>query len=310
MRSVRGRALALVVGVVVLAGGALPGAALAATVRIEPTRTTMAVGDTTVLTVKLDTEGAAINTVEGAVVLEAAENVLAVQEYSLAGSALSLWPRTPSLARDAKTVSFVGGVPGGLTGEGVVLFNIIVRGAREGSVTVAPRDVIAFLHDGAGTKLVAKGRSVTIAVGPETIAPAVDDWEQIVSSDTTPPQDFVIVVGRDQALFDGQLFAYFSTTDNQSGMSYYEISEEGAPAVRTGSTYVLRNQREDARLLVTAVDKAGNKKSAAYPAVVPAESGAGVPAGAEDAGVAWGSVVLVLVLLVVGTALYKKMRKK
>jgi hypothetical protein len=285
----------------VLIIGAMPAGASAAAAYLESTKSTMSVGDTAVLTLKVNAEGATINTVEGNVVLESTVSVLSVHEFSLANSVFGLWPRTPSLSNDGKTISFVGGVPGGFTIEGATLFKIIVQAEQEGTVTISPQDIAAFANDGKGTKLPAQGKSLVIQVVPKDATPLTDDWQAIVASDKTAPEAFTVVLGQDASIFDGKTFAFFSALDNQSGVSHYEVSENGAPAVRSGSTYVLQNQTGTTTLIVTAYDKAGNKKVATYPAT---------EEGPAPTGVAWPLVVAIVLLMVVGFAIYKKFRKR
>jgi hypothetical protein len=287
----------------------LPESALAAAVRLESTRSVLSVGDTAVLTLKVDTGGVAINAIDGTLTLESAENALTVAEFSLANSAFQLWPRTPSLESESAVISFVGGVQGGFTGEGAAVFKIIVHATHEGSATVTPQDVSVFANNGSGTRIPSPGQSLVIKVGPETKAPVVNDWKATVASDTTPPEDFNIVVGADHSVFEGKTFAFFSAVDNQSGISYYEVSEDGGLAVRSGSTYVLQNQSGTAKLEVTAFDKAGNKKSSTYPNETLSEPTGATSAEASPKDVAWPSIIVVILLIIIGTSVYKKFKK-
>ncbi len=97
----------------------------AATVYLESSRSTISVGDTVIVNVKINAEGTTINTVDGSVALKAGGNNIVAEEFSLANSAFGLWPRTPSLSKDGQIISFVGGVPGGFNIEGASLFKII-----------------------------------------------------------------------------------------------------------------------------------------------------------------------------------------
>jgi hypothetical protein len=277
--------------------GFLPLGASAATVYLESSRTNIAVGDTVVVSAKIDAQGATVNTVEGNIAVKSGAGNIVVQEFSLANSILGLWPRTPSLSTNGQTVSFVGGVPGGFNIEGATLFKIIFQAKKEGSVALAPQGILVHANDGKGTTLPVQLKSLVITVGAKE-ASATDDWGAVVARDTTPPEDFIIVLGQDKALFNGSKFAYFSAVDNQSGISYYEVSENGAPAVRSGSTYVLQNQNEDVTLSVTAVDKAGNKKVSNY-------SMAATPNSVSN-NINWVAVGIAVVLLVIVIMVIKK----
>lgn len=271
-----------------------PITSFAASVYMEASRSSVSVGDTIVVAVKINAEGAIINTVEGEV---ATKSGIKVQEFSLANSAFGLWPRTPSLSVDGRVVSFVGGVPGGFSIEGATLFNIIVEATKEGKVTLSPRNISAYLNDGKGTKVPVTLKDLVIDVSPKkTDTASQNDWSTLVSKDVLPPEKFIIVLGQDQKMYDGKIFAFFSAVDNQSGISYYEVSENDQPAVRSGSTYVFKDQSGKATLSVVAYDKAGNKREAVY------------NQGPLLSGVSWGWVLVIVLAGYILVRIIKKYR--
>ncbi len=276
----------------------IPSFASAANVYFETAKNNIAVGDTAIITVKINAEGKTINTVEGNVLLKSSANNAVVQEFSLANSVFGLWPRTPSLSSDGKTVSFVGGVPGGFNIEGATIFKIIVEAKKEGSLTLSSEDFSVFENDGKGTKVSAQSSSLVINVVPKQPGSQVhNEWDEIIAEDKIAPEDFIIILGQDTSLFEGKKFAFFSALDNQSGISHYDVSENNAPAVRSGSTYVLQNQEGKVELDVVAYDKAGNKKSAVY-------SGS-----ASDDGISWPVIIIIVLIVVIVWLLIKKLRK-
>lgn len=279
--------------------GVAPVSASAAAVHLETAKTALSVGDTVIITVKIDAGGTTINTVEGNILFKSPTINLAVQEFSLANSAFGLWPRTPSLSTDAKVVSFVGGVPGGFNIEGATLFKIIVEAKKEGTITISPEDFVAYVNDGKGTKLPVQASSLVMTVGPKKAGSTVsNEWQSIVASDKTVPEDFIIVLGQDKTLFDGKRFAFFSALDNQSGIDHYDVSENGAPAVRSGSTYVLVDQEGSVKLDVVAYDKAGNKKSVTY---------SGEPT--SGGGISWPTIIIIVLVVVILWFIIKKLRR-
>lgn len=276
---------------------ATPTDSFAATVYMEASRSKISVGDIVVIAVKINADGAIINTVDGEVAVKTAVGKIKVQEFSLANSAFGLWPRTPSLSQDGNTISFVGGVPGGFSIEGATLFNVIVEATKEGKVTLSSQNISAYLNDGKGTKVPVVVKDFNLEISPKkTDVASQNDWASLVSQDVTPPEKFIIVLGRDEKMFDGKIFAFFSSVDNQSGISYYEVSENGQPVVRSGSTYVLKNQGETPKLLVTAYDKAGNKRESVYGDAPLLE------------GVSWGWVISVVLLVYIIVKVVKKSR--
>jgi hypothetical protein len=253
--------------VLLLVIGFIPSFASAANVYLETSRNTVSVGDTFIVTVKVDSEKTSINSVEGDIVLEGNNNNVTVNDFSLAKSIFSLWPRTPSLSKDGNTISFVGGVPGGFDLDKTILFNIIVEANKEGDIKISPKNMAIYANDGKGTRVPINLSSLDIKVSPKNDGNAsINEWNSLVSSDKKNPEDFTIVVGKDASLFEGKRFAFFTAVDNQSGISYYEVSENGKPAIRSGSMYVLENQDDNSTpsLKVTAYDKAGNKTTSIY----------------------------------------------
>jgi len=247
--------------------GFIPSVVSASSVYLETSRNNVSVGDTFIVSVKIDAEDASINSVEGDIVFENNNNNLVVNDFTLSKSILSLWPRTPSLSTDGSTISFVGGVPGGFDLDKAILFNIIIEANKEGAVKISPNNLAVYINDGKGTRSLAEISGLTVNVLPkdDKVAP-INEWTGLVANDKISPEKFDIVIGREASLFEGRRFAFFTAVDNQSGISYYEVSEDGKLPIRSGSMYVLDNQDEKVTpdLVVTAYDKAGNKTISVY----------------------------------------------
>ncbi len=286
--------------ITILISAILPLTASASTVYVESSKSSISVGDTAIVTVKVSAEGAVLNTVEGEISIKSTTPGSAVvQEFSLANSSFGLWPRTPSLSTDGNLISFVGGVPGGFSIEGATLFKIIIEAKKEGTVTITPQNMVTYLNDGKGGKAPVKQKAISLKIDPvKQGVPATNEWNNIVASDVTSPEDFIIVIGQDKTLFDGKRFAFFSALDNQSGISHYEVSEDGGPAVRSGSTYVLKNQSDSVKLVVTAFDKANNKKVANYPI-----------SQSWFSSISWTSVIAIVLLVIILRFIVRKIFK-
>lgn len=253
--------------VLLLVIGFVPNMASAASIYFETARSTVSAGDTFIVSAKIDAAGTPINSVEGDITLDSKNDNFVINDFSLSKSIFSLWPRTPSLSTDGHTISFVGGVPGGFTLDKAILFNIIVEASKEGEVKISPKNMAVFANDGQGTRVPVDIGSLTIKIESknEAVSPT-NEWSTLVASDKIKPEKFEILIGQDSSMLNNQRFAYFNAVDNQSGISYYEVSENGKPAIRSGSMYVLENQDEKITpdLTVTAYDKAGNKTISIY----------------------------------------------
>lgn len=236
----------------------LPVSVFAASLYFDTPQAKVSVGDTVLIVAHLNTQGDSINVVDGVITLEGAvENISGI---SVAHSAFTLWPRTPSLS--GRTITFVGGVPGGSVSSDAVLFEIAYTPETVGTITFTP-NIHAYKNDGTGTSVPVQGDSFSLVVGPRAGA-AHDAWQETITKDTVPPAYFEVVMGEDPSVFDGKKFISFQTTDAQSGIDHYEVIEGDAPPVRASGTYVLQHQEESPRLRVRAYDKAGNVRESVY----------------------------------------------
>jgi len=123
-----------------------------------------------------------------------------------------------------------------------------------------------LLNDGFGTpaKLTTKGAVFTILA--EKLETPEDKWKEELEKDNIPPEPFEIEIHQEPAIFEGKYFIIFSTTDKQTGIDYYEISETGdkrQEGWKIGeSPYLLTDQSLQSIIKVRAVDKAGNERIA------------------------------------------------
>jgi hypothetical protein len=82
--------------------------------------------------------------------------------------------------------------------------------------------------------------------------------------DSVPPEEFKPEIGRDPAIFEGKYFLSFATVDKMSGIDHYETLETRDKKQdiwkKVESPYLLEDQSLQSKILVKAVDKAGNEK--------------------------------------------------
>lgn len=250
----------------------VPNSVFASTVFIDTAHTEFFVGDTVLFSIRLDTEGKTVNTVEGGVLLDHAVDGVSLVDINTSGSQLTLWPSKPLPSERNTRVSFAGGSPGGFVSTDAIVFNVVLKLQEAGQVALSPANIGVYLNDGSGTKDTVQVRNLTIDIVPrKPDAEAVDDWARIVLNDKTPPEPFEIYAGQEDSVFDGKKFLSFSTTDGQSGISHYEVIEGDLPPVRSNDTYVLQEQSTPAKkITVIAYDSAGNARESVHiPAPVP-----------------------------------------
>lgn len=246
--------------------------------------------DIFIIDVSLDTEGQKLNTIEGDIVLNDSTKNFEIRDVSVAGSGFTLWPRKPSVSIDGKTISFIGGIPGGVVGK-TSLFKIIVFAKNSSELRISPKNIVGYVDDGKGTPVTVNSKDVVAHVQTPASVPT-DEWKQVISTDNVAPEIFDITLYQDPSLYEGKKFLSFQTIDNQSGIAYYEVSEDGALPIRSGDQYVLVDQKGAETITVTGYDMAGNARAGAF---------------TVDNGINWLAVSLwTLVLLVVFFVLRRK----
>ena len=221
-------------------------------------------GDVIAVHITADTEGKSINAVSGTVALGAEKGVsYTVVGTSIANSSFSVWPRSPSVSEDQKTISFTGGATSPVIGAQVDVFTIFLKVAGKGIITLHTTQSSEYLSDGLGTTIQLPDTSDSISVTSSIGAP-YNAQEEMLTGDGTPPNPFSIHILQDKDLFNGLKFASFETTDNGSGISHYEVQEGTKEFIITGATYVLQDQHNTHRLIVKAYDTAGNVRIETY----------------------------------------------
>ena len=220
--------------------------------------------DVFVLELFLDTESATVNTIDGTIAFSDPGAQVEVRDLSVAGSAFTVWPRKPSLSEKGDVVSFVGGVPGGISGQHLSVCKIIISVTKESNLSVLGKNIVVYANDGKGTAVPLTMKFTTVSVGAAKSKPA-DLWKDIIANDNTPPEPFTITLEQDKALYDGKKFVTFSTTDIDSGIDFYEVREGASLPVRASGTYVLIDQEHKNDITVIAHDTAGNVRKAVLP---------------------------------------------
>src|SRR3989344_3012215 len=264
----------------------------AATLSIDPPDGHFGPGDTFVATVRLDTileECVNAVTVE----LNYSKDWMKASAISKGESFLTLWPEEPTIDLEHGIVRFEGGIPAGYCGRvqgdpgktniiAKVIFtipgNMIGGKATSGPepmlVTFGPATKV-LLNDGFGTVA-----PLILQVGDYTRELSSlglnNEWLDIVHADKIPPELFHISLEQDPQTYQGKYFIVFSTIDKQSGVHHYEVTEDDpnqfcyarggkyikADIITTKSPYVLTDQTLKSRVVVRAIDNAGNASEA------------------------------------------------
>lgn len=219
--------------------------------------------DVFIVEVRLDSEGEYINTTK--VDLTFSQEVLEVKDFSKGNSILTLWIEEPSSSNQDGTISFIGGIPGGYLGEDGLLGKIVFKTKKEGRGEIQfQEDSQVLLNDGFGTEAELKKQGAAFNILAEKLKAPKDEWLGELKKDNIPPELFEIETHQDPAIFQGEYFIIFSTTDKQTGIDYYEVKEGERDWKKTESPYLLEDQALQNIIKVKAVDKAGNERIAEY----------------------------------------------
>ena len=156
----------------VLAAFSVPLLAKAATLYLAPSSQTVYQGDTFIVEARLNTEGKEINTVAADLVFP---DLLEAVDFSEGNSILTLWPKRATIAAQG-LISFVGGVPQGFIGDGLIL-KVTFKAKESGTALIdLGENSKVLLNDGKGTEA-----SLMFLEGNYTIVKKSDELPRISS---------------------------------------------------------------------------------------------------------------------------------
>ncbi|MFC1789498.1 cohesin domain-containing protein [Patescibacteria group bacterium] len=203
----------------------------------------------------LNTQEDLINTIE--IGLKFDSKSLELMSIAKGGSIITLWIQDPDVDKNG-VVSFVGGIPRGFKGEGQ-LVSLYFKAVKSGIAQISFQDNSKILlNDGFGTSISPDFQSIDITILLQ--GGFTDELKKNLDTDNIPPKNFKIRLEHNSTVFDNKYFIVFSTTDDQSGVTYYEIKEGGSDWTVGKSPYLLKNQNLNGKILVKAVDGAGNER--------------------------------------------------
>ncbi|TFG35100.1 MAG: hypothetical protein E4H47_02370, partial [Parcubacteria group bacterium] len=228
-----------------------------ATLYFSPEKAEYGQGDVFKVEVRLDTKGDSINACEAKIYFD--KNQLEIADIAKGGSLTTLWAKDPFYSNIEGTIVLVGGIPGGFKGDGKII-SIIFRAVGSGPAGVSFQDGSrVLLNDGKGTPAGLVKEDAIFEISSSKAQPS-DEWKKEIEKDKALPESFEIKIGQDPAVYEGRYFIVFSTTDKQTGIAYYQIKEGGSDWKTGESPYLLNDQGLEEKVLVKAVDKAGNER--------------------------------------------------
>ena len=158
-------------------------------------------------------------------------------------------------------------------GEPDLLLKIIFRAKEVSGNNISVKLEFAessqvLLNDGFGTRAELTRKEAIFSIFPEKSEVSENEWSEEIIKDNIPPEPFEIEINHDPSILDGKYFITFLTTDKQTGLDYYEISETRSKKQedwkRGTSPYLLEDQSLRSIIKVRAKDKAGNERIVEY----------------------------------------------
>ena len=203
---------------------------------------------------------ASVNAIEGIVHVEQGASATDIND---AGSMVQFWITKPSQDTEKHTLNYAGIIPGGWSGEGVVM---------RWRSNAAPRAFVvddtathALLNDGAGT---------ADALNIPASKPMPQQFALNKEPDTIPPKPFTPEQVTLPTDIGEQPMVVFEAHDNETGVAHYEIAyadrvvDLDSPLlhwVSVVSPTPLPEQAKGAFVYIKAVDMAGNSRIAIMP---------------------------------------------
>lgn len=245
--------------------------AKAAILYLEPKEGSYSKGDVFLVNLMIDTERERINAAQ--IELLFPQEKLEVLEISKGNSIFVFWPTEPSFLNESGKISLIGGVPGGFEGKGKIIsiaFRVIFS---ENESTFAEinfsEENQVFLNDKLGTKTETKTQKAVFTLFSKPSEILKDEWKEEIEKDKIPPEPFEITLGKDPLIFNGKYFIAFESRDFQTGIDHYEVKEGKREWRLAKSPYLLEDQTLSSKILVKAVDKAGNERISELPPIFP-----------------------------------------
>ncbi len=151
----------------------------AATLKVVPTATSYAVGDTVRVRVAVASDAQSINGV--AATINFPTDILSLSSISKTGSIMTLWAQEPSFSNTTGTAKFEAVALNGFTGSNGTVVTLLFKAKKEGTATIEIPSGSVLANNGEGTNVLDARQSTKVTIGPAR------------QSTATPPADAPVV---------------------------------------------------------------------------------------------------------------------
>lgn len=214
----------------------------------------------------LNTEDEEINALEGNLAFP--NELVDLKEIRNGNSIINFWidPVRNCVSNGVEkpdSICFSGIIPGGYKTAKGFIFSAVFTAKKEGEGQMTIEKARALKNDGLGTeaKLTRKNLEFRIQdLGEEqTLYPK--SYILNPEKDIIPPESFKPEIAQGPDIYEGQYFLVFATQDKGTGMASYEVRDGlWGKFVAAESPYLLPNQKLNKKIIVKAVDNAGNER--------------------------------------------------
>lgn len=214
------------------------------------------------IVLSVDTEGQQLNAFEGEISYPA--DLLNFDDIRDNDSIVNFWIEKSAIDSPG-LIRFSGIVPGGFQGHGN-LFKVYFITQQEGQGAIMVNQARVLLNDGQGTEASVKINNLNFNISAEVES---DEVIVIDVSDVDPPEPFTPIITQISEIAGDKYLIIFATQDKGLGIDYYQVKEGLWGFTKADSPYVLRNQKLNQKIVVKAVDKAGNERRVTIDPVYP-----------------------------------------
>lgn len=145
--------------------------ARAAKLFMLPTGGELAVGQSTDLEVRIDSEGQGFNAAQATILFP--KDIFEVRslDFSPQATIFNFWLEEPKFSNQEGNVTFVGGTTSGIVGASVPILKITFKAKGTGQADIVVSDAAITASDGSGTNILSTTNISRFVVKPTTVAP-------------------------------------------------------------------------------------------------------------------------------------------
>lgn len=296
---------------ILLGGFAISSNVMAANLLFNTSSTNLSANQDFNVDIAVDPAGQNLNAFEGEISFPS--SLLSVKQIRDGDSIINFWVEQPHLSSSTdpnlSTIVWSGITPGGFQSVPSLsainkgnIFSIVFSPLKTGNGQITADDIRFLINDGLGTPAKVSVLPMTFEIGNGTGAAALS-----IPKDMTPPEEFTPEITNDPSIFDNQHFLVFAADDKESGIDHYEVLEtwfgwvsNNAKWTTAESPYLLKDQTLAGYIFVKAFDKSGNYR---IETVAPLH-----PEIRYKYYFLWS--IIILSLLIIGSLLWKKLKRK